>query len=67
MHQVGLLIVELETVRRKLQNVFELQNDVVTSEEKTRPILNGPESISSLPRHESRVGHCSTEPSFSFR
>jgi hypothetical protein len=42
MHQLGSLIVELERARRKLQNVFEVQNGALTSEDKTRPILNGP-------------------------
>jgi hypothetical protein len=67
MHPLGSLIVELESARRKLQNVFEVQNGAVTSEDKTHRILNKPESITPLPRHESRVAHSSIKPSFSFR
>src|ERR1700730_7874556 len=62
MHQLGSLIVELETARRKLQNVFEAQNGTATSEEKTRRILNGSGSIGSFLRPRSSVGHSSIKP-----
>jgi len=62
MHQLGSLIVELETARRKLQNVFEVQNDTATSEDKTRRILNGPESIGSFLRPRSRGGDSWIKP-----
>ena len=55
MHPLGLLIAELETARRKLQNVFEVQNGMATSEGGTRRILNGPESIGSFLRPRSPV------------
>jgi hypothetical protein len=67
MHPIGSLIMELETARRKLQNVFEVQNGTATSEDGTRGILNGPESIGSLLRPRSRVGHSSIKPIVSFR
>ena len=54
MHSLGSLIVELETARRKLHKVFEVQNGTATSEGKTRRILNGPESIGSLLRPKPR-------------
>jgi hypothetical protein len=62
MHQLSSLIVELETARRKLQNVFEVQNGTATSEEKTRRILMNRKSIGSFLRPRSRVGHSSIKP-----
>jgi hypothetical protein len=60
-HQLGSLIAELETARRKLQNAFEVQNGTAASEDKTRQILNGLESIGSFLRPRSRVRHSSTK------
>jgi hypothetical protein len=67
MHQLGSLIVELETARRKLQNVFEVQNGTAMSEDRTRRIWNGPESIGSFLRPEAASDVLRSSQSFSFR
>jgi hypothetical protein len=67
MHPLGSLIVELETARRKLQKVFEVQNGPATGEGKTRRILNGPESIEPFAAPEAAVEILRSSQSFSFQ
>lgn len=50
MYPLGLLIVDLETARRRLQYVFDVPDGTPTSGLRTRPIPDGPDSIGLLTR-----------------
>ena len=50
MYSLGLLIVELETARRRLLCVFEVPDGTPTSGLRTQAIANGPHSIGLLTR-----------------
>jgi len=50
MYSLGLLIVELETSRRRLLEVFEVPDGKRTNGCRTPPIPDGPQSIGLLPR-----------------
>ena len=50
MYSLGLLIVELETARRRLLEVFEVPDGKRTNGFRTPPIPDGPRSIGLLPR-----------------
>jgi hypothetical protein len=50
MYSLGLLIVELETSRRRLLEVFEVPDGKRTNGLKTPPIPDGPQSIGLLTR-----------------
>ena len=52
MYSLGLLIVDLETARRRLLDVFEVPDGARTSGLRTRPIPDGPHSIGLLRRFE---------------
>jgi hypothetical protein len=52
MYSLGLLIVDLETARRRLLDVFEVPDGTRTSGRRTRPIPDGPHSIGLLTRFE---------------
>ena len=52
MYSLGLLIVDLETARRRLLDVFEVPDGARTSGLRTRPIPDGPHSIGLLTRFE---------------
>jgi hypothetical protein len=50
MYSIGLLIVELETAKRRLLKVLEVPNGTSTDGLRTHRVLNGRESIGFLTR-----------------
>ena len=56
MYSLGLLIVELETARRRLLDVFEVPDGTPTSGLRTQAIADGPPSIGLLTRLNTPIG-----------
>ena|ERR1700693_664877 len=56
MYSLGVLIVDLETARRRLLYVFEVPDGTRTSGLRTRPIPDGPHSIGLFTRFNTPIG-----------
>ena len=66
MYSLGLLIVELETSRRRLLEVFEVPDGKRTNGFRAPPIPDGPRSIGLLPRRKTPIWTFSPQISADF-